>query len=207
MSGWWKGVEKNSFKIPGTNIKLGEFIGSFTDGFVFGVLSPLLGLGSGLLLSQITHIADSLTKETIQNWVKRSYIDPPRNGRFYDENQVARILIFNSLRRVLELDDIKLLLQYSAEASGGALGEKELLSLFNDSVIKTGSVSSGDLAGYEKTVGKELALSLEKKGGDVGRIKEVIYIMLTAYQSGLLKRQAENLIYDLKAAGRTNYNQ
>lgn len=199
-------MEKNTFKIPGTNIKLGEFIGSFTDGFVFGVLSPLLGLGSGLLLSQITHIADNLTKETIQNWVKRSYIEPPRNGRFYDENQVARILIFNSLRRVLELDDIKLLLQYSAEASDGTLGEKELLSLFNDSVIKTRSVTSGDLAGYEKTVGKELALSLEKKGGDVGKIKEVIYIMLTAYQAGLLKRQAENLIYDLKAAGRTNYN-
>lgn len=208
MSGWWQVVEKNTFKIPGTNIKLGGFIGSvFTDGFVFGVLSPLLGLGSGLLLSQITHIADNLTKETIQNWVKRSYIEPPRNGRLYDENQVARILIFNSLRRALELDDIKLLLQYTADASGGTLGEKELLALFNDSVIKTRSVTSGDLAGYEKAVGKELALSLEKKGGDVGKIKEVIYIMLTAYQSCLLKQQAENLIYDLKAAGRTNYNQ
>ncbi len=41
----------------------------------------------------------------------------------------------------------------------------------------------------------------------MGKIKEVIYIMLTAYQSCLLKQQAENLIYDLKAAGRTNYNQ
>lgn len=199
-------MEKNAFKIPGTNIKLGGFIGSvFADGFVFGVLSPILGLGSGLLLSQITHIADNLTKETIQNWVKRSYIDPPRNGRFYDEDQVARILIFNSLRRALELDDIKLLLECTSEASGGTLGEKELLALFNDSVIKTSQIASGDLAGYEKAVGKELAISLEKKGGEREKIKEVIYIMLTAYQSGLLRQQAENLIFDLKASGRTNH--
>jgi DNA-binding transcriptional MerR regulator len=194
-------MEKNSFKIPGTNIKVGGLIGSvFVDGFLGNVLSPILTLGSGLLLSQITHIADNLTKETIQNWVKRSYIDPPRKGRFYDENQVARILIFNSLRRVLELDDIKLLLQYIHDDSNGTLAEKELLEIFNNSVIKTKDVASGDIAGYEKAAGKEIMLSLEKKGGDKAKIKSVIYIMLTAYQSSLLKQQVENLIYELKTS-------
>ena len=199
-------MEKNTFQIPGTNIKVGGRLGSFiAEGFLGSVLSPIFSLGSGLLLSQITHIADNLTKETIQNWVKRNYVDPPRKGRFYDENQVARILIFNALRRVLELDDIKLLLQAIRDASGGTLAEKELLELFNTSVIKTSQIASGDLAGYEKTIGKELALSLEKKGGDRDKIKTVIYIMLTAYQSSLLKQQVENLLYELKASGQSNH--
>lgn len=198
-------MEKNTFHIPGTNIKVGGLLGSvLADGLLGNVLSPIFSLGSGLLLSQITHIADNLTKETIQNWVKRNYVDPPRKGRFYDENQVARILIFNSLRRVLELDDIKLLLQYIRDASGGTLAEKELLELFNSSVIKTSHVASGDLAGYEKAIGTELTLSLEKKGGDREKIKNVIYIMLTAYQSSLLKQQVENLLYELKATNRAN---
>lgn len=199
-------MEKNTFQIPGTNIKVGGLIGSvIAEGLLGNVLSPIFSLGSGLLLSQITHIADNLTKETIQNWVKRNYVDPPRKGRFYDENQVARILIFNSLRRVLELDDIKLLLQSIRDASGGALAEQELLELFNSSVMKTRHVASGDLPGYEKAIGTELALSLEKKGGDREKIKSVIYIMLTAYQSSLLKQQAEALLYELKATGRTNH--
>lgn len=198
-------MEKNTYHIPGTNIKVGGLLGSvLADGLLGNVLSPIFSLGSGLLLSQITHIADNLTKETIQNWVKRNYVDPPRKGRFYDENQVARILIFNSLRRVLELDDIKLLLQYIRDASGGTLAEKELLELFNSSVIKTSDVASGDLVGYEKAIGTELTLSLEKKGGDREKIKNVIYIMLTAYQSSLLKQQVESLLYELKATGRAN---
>ncbi len=162
--------------------------------------------GSGLLLSQITHIADNLTKETIQNWVKRSYVDPPRKGRFYDDNQVARILIFNSLRRTLDLDDIKLLLQLVHDLTKGTLAERELLELFNSSVMKTRDVFSGDLAGYEKAVGKELTASLEKKEGDRSKIKHIIYIMLTAYQSSLLKQQAESLLFDMKTAARSQIN-
>jgi DNA-binding transcriptional MerR regulator len=168
-------MERNSFTIPGTNIKVGGIIGTvFSASFLGSVLSPFLSLGSGLLLSQITHIADNLTKETIQNWVKRNYVDPPRKGRFYDENQVARILIFNSLRRTLELDDIKLLLQLVQDTSKGTLEERELLELFNSAVIKTRDVTSGDLPGYEKAVGKELMVSLEKKGGETSKIKNII---------------------------------
>jgi hypothetical protein len=88
-------MEEKKYTIPGTGIKVGGVLGAVLTGaedFIGNTLTPLLGFGSGLLLSQITHIADSLTKETIQNWVKRNFIDPPRNGRFYDENQVARTL-------------------------------------------------------------------------------------------------------------------
>lgn len=193
-------MEKNSFKIPGTNIKVGGIIGAMLSGESLGtILSPLLSFGSGLLLSQITHIADNLTKETIQNWVKRHYVDPPRRGRFYDENQVARILLFNSLRRAVELDDIKLLLQLIHDASRGTLEERELLELFNGAVIQTRDIVSGDFAGYEKKIGNELAVRLENKEGDKSEIKNVIYIMLTAYQSSLLRQQVEAMLLELKA--------
>ncbi len=190
-------MEDNKFTIPGTNIKIGGLIGSIFTG-VGTILSPFLGFGSGLLLSQITHIADNLTRETIQNWVKRNYVDPPRKGRFYDENQVARILIFNSLRRVLELDDIKLLLDCASSFSKGSLTEKELLVIFNDSVIKTKGAKPGDLEAYERAAGEEIIRSLEKKEGDKAKIKEVVFIMLTAYQSCILKQKADDMIFKLK---------
>ncbi len=191
-------MDDNKFTVPGTTIKIGGLVGSIFSGFG-NMLSPFLGFGSGLLLSQITHIADNLTRETIQNWVKRNYVDPPRKGRFYDENQVARILIFNSLRSVMELDDIKLLLDCVCGVSHAALGEKELLEIFNDSVIKTRAVKPGDLEGYEKLVGEEIMKNLERKEGDKAAVKEVVFIMLTAYQSSLLKRKADDLVFKLKA--------
>ena len=195
-------MEENRFDtIPGTIVKLGGFVGALlteAGGFLGSKLTPLLGLGSGLLLSQITHIADNLTKETIQNWVKRNFIDPPRMGRFYDENQVARILIFNALRPVVELEDIRLLLQLTEDFSKGTMAEKELFGLFSASLVKTKDVAAGDIAGYERTVGSELSKSLVNKEGDASKIKEVIFIMLTAYQSSLLKQKADTLLARLK---------
>lgn len=194
-------MEDNKYTIPGTIVKIGEFLGtvlSEAGGFLGGKLSPLLGYGSGLLLSQITHIADSLTKETIQNWVKRNFVDPPRMGRFYDENQVARILIFNSLRRVVELEDIRLLLQYAHDFSKGTLSEKELFELLSGAVVKTKGITPGDMEGYERAVGEELTKSLKNKEGDAAKIKEIIFVMLTAYQSGLMKKRTEELIAKLK---------
>ncbi|SHH91628.1 protein of unknown function [Sporobacter termitidis DSM 10068] len=195
-------MEDNKYTIPGTIIKIGGVLGAVfaeAGGFLGGKLTPLLGFGSGLLLSQITHIADNLTKETIQNWVKRNFVDPPRKGRFYDENQVARILIFNALRRAVELEDIRLLLQYVNDFSKGTLSEKELFELFNGAVVKTKGIAPGDVEGYEKAAGEELAKSLKQKEGDASKIKEVIFIMLTAYQSSLLKQKADELIFKLKA--------
>jgi len=194
-------MEDNKYTIPGTIVKIGGFLGavlSEAGGFLGGKLSPLLGYGSGLLLSQITHIADNLTKETIQNWVKRNFVDPPRKGRFYDENQVARILIFNSLRRIVELEDIRLLLQYAHDFSKGTLSEKELFELLSGAVVKTKGITPGDMEGYERAVGEELTKSLKNKEGDAAKIKEIIFVMLTAYQSGLMKKRTEELIGKLK---------
>ena len=194
-------MEDNKYTIPGTIVKLGGVVGAIlteAGGFLGNKLTPLLGFGSGLLLSQITHIADKLTKETIQNWVKRSFIDPPRKGRFYDENQVARILMFNALRHVLELEDIRLLLQLAQDFSKGTMAEKELFELFNESLVKTKEIAPGDVEGYERAVGAELTKSLVNKEGDASKIKEVIFIMVTAYQSSLLKQKAEEHLARLR---------
>jgi DNA-binding transcriptional MerR regulator len=196
-------MEDNKYTIPGTIVKIGGLIGavfSEAGGFLGGKLTPLLGFGSGLLLSQITHIADNLTKETIQNWVKRNFVDPPSKGRFYDENQVARILIFNALRRAVELEDIKLLLQYARDISKGTLSEKELFELMSSAVVKTKGIAPGDVDGYEKAVGEELTRSLRHKEGDAGKIKEIVFIMLTAYQSSLIKQKADELMLKLKTS-------
>ena len=77
----------------------------------FSVLEPVFALsGGGLQLAQLCELT-GLTSGTIQNWVKRGWVDSPVNKK-YNEPQVARILILNLLRDAIQLDHIAQLLRY-----------------------------------------------------------------------------------------------
>lgn len=198
-------MDEKKFKIPGTSLGIGGVIGAagfVAGGIVGGLLSPILGFGAGLLLSQITKVADDLTKETIQNWVKRGFVDSPRNGKFYDEDQVARIFIINSLRNVINLENIKVLLQYVngdlTDKSDDIISEKALLEIFNAAIIKTSNIYPGDLSGYEKVIDEEILNYIERREGDRVKLKNTLVTMVTAYHSSLLKKQADGLIENMK---------
>lgn len=187
--------------IPGTNIGIGGVSGVLADELIRGLLSPFLGFGAGLLLSQITNVANDLSKETIQNWVKRGFVESPKNGKFYDEDQVARILLINSLRGVIELENIKKLLQYVngdlLDKSDDIIKEKELLELFSATVIKTNRIYPGSLSEYEKVIDQEIINLIERSEKDKEKIKKALIIMVTAFNASFLKKQADSLISKL----------
>lgn len=92
--------------LPGTKLVVAdEAIDNLTD-----ILTPIFRATKGIMLSQIKEIT-GLETSTLQNWVKRGWVEKPV-GKKYNEEQVARILIINILRDSLQLEKIVQLLEY-----------------------------------------------------------------------------------------------
>jgi hypothetical protein len=85
--------------IPGTTLQGLRSNADRTDG-----LFQSMFLAGGLTLSQVANIT-GLEPYTVQNWVKRGFLPPPRNKR-YDMEQVCRIIIINMLKGALPLEQI-----------------------------------------------------------------------------------------------------
>ena len=84
--------------IPGTNI-------TYTDTHdAFSVFRPMLEITGGLSLGQICKITD-LQPSTIQNWVKRGYVQRPEKKKYY-ERHLSRILLISSLRDCMNIEEI-----------------------------------------------------------------------------------------------------
>ena len=67
-------------------------------------------LAGGMVLSQVASIT-GLEPYTVQNWVKRGFLSPPKNKR-YTLQQLCRILHINMLKDVMPLERICSLLRY-----------------------------------------------------------------------------------------------
>lgn len=191
--------KKSKIKIPGTKISFPS-----SDILIKGVLGsviPLIGAGVGLFLSQITHISEDLTSNTVQNWVKRGLIEKPK-GKVYSEEQVSRILIINSLRGVLDLNDIKFILEYIngdvKDKNSYLVSERELLDYYS---IAIGTITNNFPIGtnsYEDVVDKVLENFIEKKEGEKERLKNGLSVIILAYYSAQLKKDANAIINKLK---------
>ena len=83
--------------IPGTTL-----LGQREDADRVDSVFEALFLAGGLTLSQVSGIA-GLEPHTVQNWVKRGYLQPPR-GKRYDMEQVCRILNINLLKGALTME-------------------------------------------------------------------------------------------------------
>ena len=62
-----------------------------TNGKAFEPIRIAMKLTGGFTLSQLAEIS-GLEATTIQNWVKRGWIEPPKDRR-YGETSIARVLI------------------------------------------------------------------------------------------------------------------
>ena len=62
---------------------------------MFSLFRPMIAAADGLTLGQVCAIT-GLEYSTVQNWVKRGFVDHPVKKKYY-ERQLARILIISSL--------------------------------------------------------------------------------------------------------------
>lgn len=160
---------------------------------VASVIETVFTITKGLSLSQVRELT-GLEASTIQNWVKRGWVSSPK-GKRYDEIQVSRILIINTLRDCLKLEQIAQLMGIVngsvEDRSDDIIPETQLYNhlcalifrleqkkMYSEEIIK--SLVEDELKDY--TGPREDAPEI---------LKKALCIMLLAYASAALKVQAE----------------
>ena len=181
-----------NWTIPGTTLEGLRENADRTDG-----LFQSMFLAGGLTLSQVSSIT-GLETHTVQNWVKRGFLPPPRNKR-YDMEQTCRIILINMLKGALPLEQICHLISY---INGSLTDESD--DIIDDAVLYFKFVSLAARArhiGGTKEWGEALAEVMETYAepypGAKDKVKTVLQIMLTAWIAAQLRDQTSRMISQL----------
>lgn len=154
-------------------------------------------LAGGMSLGQIAGMT-GLEPHAIQNWVKRGFLDPPKNKR-YDLRQLCRILNINMLRSALSLEQICGLLQYIngdlQDTSDDLINDARLYFLFVRLAAYHRRMQNE--VGREDQIATILADYEEPIPGARQRVENVLRIMLTAWAASQLRQAAEAMLRQL----------
>ena len=183
-----------NWTIPGTTLEGLRENADRTDG-----LFQSMFLAGGLTLSQVSSIT-GLETHTVQNWVKRGFLPPPRNKR-YDMEQTCRIILINMLKGALPLEQICHLISY---INGSLTDESD--DIIDDAVLYFKFVS---LAARARHIGgsKEWSEAIEEVmenyaepfPGAREKVSKVLRIMLTAWIASQLRNQTDAMIAALES--------
>ena len=181
-----------NWTIPGTTLEGLRSNADRTDG-----LFQSMFLAGGLTLSQVSSIT-GLETHTVQNWVKRGFLPPPRNKR-YDMEQTCRIILINMLKGAMSLEQICGLISY---INGSLTDESD--DIIDDTVLYFKFVSLAARArhiGGTKEWGEALTEVMENYAepypGAKEKVKKVLQIMLTAWIVSQLREQTNQMISQL----------
>jgi len=175
--------------LPGTTLT-----GKRSDAGKTEELFQSMLLAGGLTLGQVATIT-GLENYTIQNWVKRGYLPPPR-GKRYDMEQLCRIITINMLRGTLPLEKICSLLTYIngnlADEGDDTIDDTTLYFIF----VRL-AAAARDMDGKEEwdaAIRESLRDYVEPIPGTRARIETVLRIMLTAWIATRMRQEAEAML-------------
>ena len=151
-------------------------------------------LAGGMVLSQVSSIT-GLEAHTVQNWVKRGFLAPPKNKR-YDLEQVCRIITINMLKGALTLEQICSLLGYIngnlADDSDDIIDDAELYFMFVKLAARARHIG-GD-QDWEQALAEAVAGYDESYPGARERVIQVLRVMLTAWICSRFKTQVDQMV-------------
>ncbi|MBO5649102.1 MAG: DUF1836 domain-containing protein [Clostridia bacterium] len=189
-------IRIDSRMIPGTQMNK-ETMGGVT-GLAF--LDNIFYIQQGIMLAQIRDIS-GIDGSTLQNWVKRGWTGNAVNKK-YSKDQLARILLINMMRQVLQLEKIDYLLHYI----NGDIESKED-DIISESKLYDFVCRIVDAAGSENTfTTEELRARIvvmtadhpEIFPGARERLNRVLEIIVTAYSASLLTEYSNLQIQQLQ---------
>ena len=155
-------------------------------------------LAGGMVLSQVSSIT-GLEAYTIQNWVKRGFLAPPRNKR-YDLEQVCRIITINMLKGALPLEKICSLMQYIngdlTDESDDIIDDALLYFMFVKLAARARHI--GGTQNWEDALEESTASYIEPYPGARERIIRVLRVMLMAWIASRFKQQVDEMVDELK---------
>jgi len=183
-----------NWTIPGTTLEGLRSNADRTDG-----LFQSMFLAGGLTLSQVSSVT-GLEPYTIQNWVKRGFLSPPK-GKRYDMEQLCRIININLLKGVLPLEQICRLMAYIngdlQDESDDIIDDTQLYFTFVRLAARARHI--GGTKKWGEAIAEVMEDYEETIPGAKERITKVLRIMLTAWIAGRLRIQSEEMIRDLDA--------
>lgn len=163
----------------------------FKENF-FESISSLCKVSGGLSLSQVAGIT-GLEPTTVQNWIKRGWVSRT-NGKKYSEQQLARIIIINSLRESLPLERIAEIMEAVNgdvdDLSDDIIDESELYNRLC-SVVLCGDDCYLSPLEIKASVKRELSNYHGPTHDSKDRLTHALEIMALAYEASLLKSLAK----------------
>lgn len=163
---------------------------------VESLFQPLF-LAGGLTLSQVASIT-GLEPYTIQNWVKRGFLPPPRKKR-YDMEQVCRIININILKGNMPLEQIIHLMSYLngslTDESDDLVDDTMLFFLFVKLSARARYI--GGSKAWDDALVEITEDYREPVPGAREKLIKVLKVMLTVWCANMLKQQAEAMIAQL----------
>ena len=174
----------------------------------FSKIEMLLEATGGLSLSQVCAVT-GLEGTTIQNWVKRGWVNRP-DGKKYEEIHIARILIINALKECIKLEHIALLMSYINGSEEGesaeTIKESELYNFLCDALQEMGHTDDRSKGGTESVVETILKDYAGPRPDSRIRIKKALTLMIFACVCTDVKRRTEammdQILSDLQDPGR-----
>lgn len=181
---------------PGTTVAMPE---TLEECLRVCVLSPVFAVTKGLSLAQVRELT-GLESTTIQNWVKRGWVQNPR-GKRYSEIQVARILIINILRDSLRLERIAQLMGYLNgsvdDRSDDIIPENELYDLLSSMIIRLDYAGDYSHAAIRRLIEDDTQNFSSPLPDSLPHLRKALEVMLLAYASSSLKRHAERHLSEI----------
>lgn len=155
-------------------------------------------LAGGMVLSQVSAVT-GLEAYTIQNWVKRGFLAPPKNKR-YDLEQVCRIITINMLKGALPLEKICSMMQYIngdlTDESDDIIDDAVLYFMFVKLAARARHIG-GDQA-WDDALQQATAGYAEPYPGARERVTKVLRTMLMAWIASRFKQQVDEMVDSLK---------
>lgn len=178
--------------IPGTTLEGLRSNADRTDG-----LFQSMFLAGGLTLSQVAAVT-GLEPYTIQNWVKRGFLSPPRNKR-YDMEQLCRIININILKGNMPIEQIGKLMGYLngdlVDESDDLVDDTQLFFLFVKLAARARYI--GGTESWDDALLQATEDYVEPVPGAREKLIKVLKIMLTVWVANMLKMQAERMLLEL----------
>jgi len=154
-------------------------------------------LAGGMVLGQVAQIT-GLEYYTVQNWVKRGFLSPPKNRR-YSLSQLCRIIQINMLRKTLSLETVCRLLEYINgkldEEKDDLIDDATLFFLFVRLAVQARQLDEPHR--WEAEIEDSLKHYQEPVPGARERVEKALQIMLTAWIASQMRQAAETMLQQL----------
>jgi len=162
----------------------------------FAKIAMLLEATGGLSLSQVCAVT-GLEGSTIQNWVKRGWVEHPI-GKKYEEVHIARILIINALKECIKLEHIALLMSYvngkAQDGSEAIIKESTLYDYLCEALRLSSQTDDHSKSGVESVINDVIKDYSDPNPDSRIRIRKALTLMMFACVCTDVKRRTEAMM-------------